>query len=78
MNAEIREILEYVSDHPEMKTREAVDSYFDQIIWSMSKEEWQRLTDQEKQVFLDALDAAKRKAPKGPSAGDNRPRAKGL
>jgi uncharacterized protein YaaW (UPF0174 family) len=65
VNAEIREILEYVSDHPEMKTREAVDSYFDQIIWSIEKAEWKKLSDEEKQVFVDALDAAKRKAPEG-------------
>jgi uncharacterized protein YaaW (UPF0174 family) len=63
VNAEIREILEYVSDHPEMKTREAVDSYFEQVILSIEKAEWKKLTDQEKQLFVNALDAAKRKAP---------------
>ena len=65
MKAEIREILEYVSAHPEMTTREAVDAYFDQIIWCLVKDEWQKMCDQEKQVFVDELDAAKRKAPKG-------------
>ncbi len=60
MNAEIREILVYVRDHPELTTREASDSYFDQIIWSIEKAEWEKLTDREKQEFVDALDAAKR------------------
>ncbi len=60
MNAEIREIFEYVRDHPEMTTREVVDAYFDQFIWSIEKGEWENLTDREKQEFVDALDAAKR------------------
>ena len=65
MNAEIREILQYVCAHPEVTTREAVDVYFGQIIWSIEKAEWEKLIDQEKQEFVNALDAAKRKAPKG-------------
>ncbi len=65
MKAAIREILEYVCNHPEMTTREAVDSYFDQIIWSIEKAEWEKLSDQDKQQFAAALDAAKRKAPGG-------------
>ena len=65
MKAEIREIFQYICAHPEMMTRQAVDAYFDRIIWSIEKSEWEKLTDREKQKFVDALDAAKRKAPKG-------------
>ena len=65
MNAEIRAILQYVCDRPGMTTREAVDAYFGQIIWSIDKAEWKKLTDHEKQEFVDTLDAAKGKAPEG-------------
>jgi len=67
MKPAIQEILQYVLDHPEITTRSAVDSYFDQIIWSLEKQEWNRLTEQEKQQFIDRVDAAKRKAPEGAS-----------
>lgn len=73
MNAAIREILQYVSAHPEMATREAVDSYFDQIIWSIEKAEWTRLTDQEKTNLVEQLDAERGRPPKGPLYGDNKP-----
>ena len=51
----IREVLQYVIDHPEMTTRDAVDSYFDQFLWSIEKQEWNGLTDLEKQLFVDQL-----------------------
>ena len=56
---------QYISAHPEMMTRQAVNSYFDRIIWRLEKDEWDKLADEEKQEFLDALDAAKSNAPKG-------------
>ncbi len=59
MKPVIQEILQYVIDHPEMTTRVAVDSYFDQILWSIEKQEWDDLTDQEKQFFADQLDFQK-------------------
>ena len=48
-----------------MMTRKAVNSYFVRIIWCLEKDEWDKLADDEKQEFVDALDAAKRNAPKG-------------
>ena len=56
MKPAIQEILQYVIDHPEVTTRAAVDSYFDQFLWSLEKDEYQRLTDQEKQQFAGQLD----------------------
>ncbi len=56
MKRAIQEILQYVNGHPEMTTKLAVDSYFDQFLWSIEKQEWEQLTDQEKQQFADQLD----------------------
>ena len=59
MKAAIRDILQHVPEHPVLMTESAVVSYFDQFIWSSEKEEWEKLTAQEKQVFIDQLDAVK-------------------
>ena len=56
VRAAIREILQYVLDHPEMATREVLDSYFEQVIWSIEKQEWLGLTEQEKQWFSDQVE----------------------
>lgn len=56
MKPAIQEILQYVLDHPEMATIAAVDSYFDQFLWSIEQQEWNSLTDQERQQFVDQLD----------------------
>ncbi|MEW8563757.1 MAG: hypothetical protein AB2541_16735 [Candidatus Thiodiazotropha sp.] len=66
MNPAIREILQYITDHPEMTTRSAVEAYFDQIIWSIEKEEWENLTEEEKQWFVARLNLANERPPKGP------------
>ncbi len=76
MKQAIQEILQYVLDHPEMATRAAVDSYFDQLLWSIEKQEWEQLSDQEKRRFADNLDTAKDRPPKGPGCGDNKPMSK--
>ncbi len=56
MKPAIQEILQYVIDHPEMTTRAALNSYFDHFLWSLEMQEWDSLTDQEKQQFADQLD----------------------
>ena len=71
MKQAIREILQYVIDHPDMTTRAAVDSYFNQFLWSSEQQEWLQLTNREKQLFVKKLDAAKGRPPKGPGLGDN-------
>ena len=69
----IQEILQYVIDHPEMTTRAAVDSYFDQFLWSIEKQEWDGLTDQEKQQFAVQVDLQMERSLKGCGLGDNKP-----
>jgi hypothetical protein len=66
VKAAIREILQYVLDHPEMTTEAAVVSYFDQFLWSAEKEEWEKLTAQEKQLFIHRLNVVKGKPQKEP------------
>jgi len=72
----IREILQYVIDHPEMTTISAVDCYFRQFLFSLERQEWEKFTDQEKRDFVDRLDAAKGRPSKGPRCGDNKPTSK--
>ena len=56
MKPVIQEILQYVLDHPEMSTKAAVDAYFDQFLFSLDKQEWDALTNQEKHQIADQLD----------------------
>ena len=56
MKPAVQEILQYVIDHPDMTTRAAVDSFFEQFLWSLEKQEWNGFTDQEKRQFADQLD----------------------
>ncbi len=76
MKPEIREILQYVVDHPDLTTRAAVDAYFDQLLFSLEKQEWDLLSEDEKQEFIKRLDAAKGRPPKGPGRRDNKPTSK--
>ena len=55
MNAAIREIINYVLRHPEMSVGEAVESYFGEIIWSLEKDEYQRMSQEERQRFVEAI-----------------------
>jgi len=73
MKAPIRVILQYVLDHPKMTTRSAVDAYFDQFLFSLEKQEWDGLTDWEKQQFADQLDLQNGRSPKGSGRGDDKP-----
>ena len=56
MKSAIQEILQYIIDHPKMTTKSAVECYFDQFLFSLEKHEWDGLTDQEKQLFVNKLD----------------------
>lgn len=55
MNAAIREITDYVLRHPEMSVGDAVESYFGQIFWSLEKDEYQRMSQEERQRFVEAI-----------------------
>ena len=55
-----------------MTTEAAVISYFDHFIWSLEKEEWEKLTAQEKRQLVGRLDAVKGRPPKRPPGEDNK------
>ena len=78
MKPVIREILQYVIDHPEMATRVAVDAYFDQFLFSLEKQEWTQLTDLEKQQFADKFDLQMERSSKWCGLGDKKPSRWGL
>ncbi len=73
MKPAIQEILQYVIDHPEMATKLAIESFFDQFLFSLEKQEWDSLTDQEKLQFADQIDLQIGRPPKGPGRRDNKP-----
>lgn len=73
MKPAIQEILQYVVDHPDMTTRAAIESFFDQFLWSIEKQEWDGLTDQEKQNFADQLDLQNSAHPMEAGIRDSKP-----
>ena len=62
MKAPVKEILQYVLDHPDLTTKEAVFSYFSEIVWSTEKDEWNRLTHDQRMEFIEYLDMAVKRA----------------
>ncbi len=62
MKVPVKEILQYVLDHPDQTTKEAVFSYFSEIVYSLEKDEWNRLTYDQKMGFIDRLDSVIKKA----------------
>ena len=64
MKPTIQDILQYVIDHPEITTVDAVSSYFEQFLFSLEKQEWNSLTEREKQQFADQMDLQIERSPK--------------
>ena len=62
MKVPIKEILQYVLDNPELTTKEAVFSYFSEIVWSIEKDEWERLTHDQRMGIIEYLDIAVKRA----------------
>jgi len=60
MKAPIKEILQYASDHPDLTTKESVFSYFSEIVWSIEKDEWNRLTHDQRMDFIEHLDKVRK------------------
>ena len=58
-------IIEAIGADLAGKTRsealEAIEMYFSQIVWSLEKDEWQRMPEAEKSAFVDF--ARKKKSP---------------
>lgn len=61
MKAPVKEILEYTLSHPELTTREAVFSYFSEIIWSVEKDEWDRMTHDQRVQFIEFMEICRQK-----------------
>ncbi len=66
MKQVIQEILQYVIDHPEMTSIAAVDSFFDQFLFLLEKQEWDLLSEDGKREFIKRLNDSKGRPPKGP------------
>lgn len=64
MEAPIKEILKYAIDHEELTTKEAVYTYFSEIVFSLEKDEWNRMTHEQREGFIEFLDDAKRRCPR--------------
>jgi hypothetical protein len=58
MRAPIKEILRYAIERPDLTTKEAVFSYFSEIVWSIEKDEWDRLTHEQRTGFIEFLEQA--------------------
>jgi len=69
MKPAVQIIFQYVLDHPEMTTKIAVDSCFDQFLFSLEKQEWDGLTDQEKQQFANQVDLKNGRHPRENNRG---------
>lgn len=67
MKASIKEIRQYALDHPDLTTNEAVFSYFSEIVWPIEKDEWNRLTYDQRIECIEHLDVAVEKARRPPS-----------
>jgi len=61
MKAPVRDILQYAIQHPDMTTKEAVFSYFSEIVFSLEKDEWNRLTHDQRMGFIQLVDSARKK-----------------
>jgi len=63
MKAPVKEILQYVLDHPALTTKKAVFSYFSEIVFSLEKDEWNRLTHDQRMQFIELIDLARKRHP---------------
>jgi hypothetical protein len=50
--SELHELLTYVRDHQDIDTREAIEAYLNQFVWSILKDEWDnRMSEDEREMF---------------------------
>ena len=57
----IKELGPSLRGKPQPEARKMVDDYFARIVWSLEKDEWDRMSEAEKSAFLDI--ARKKKSP---------------
>ena len=54
MKPAIIQILgEPLAGKPRLEARRLVDAYFSEIVWSLEKEEWEKMSEREKTAFID-------------------------
>lgn len=51
----MKEIFDFLDSHPELTIEEAICLYFDGIIWSLEKDEFDRMSQDQRQAFYEAL-----------------------
>ncbi len=50
--SELHELLTYVRDHQDIETRQAIEAYFNQFVWSILKDEWDnRMSEEQRKLF---------------------------
>lgn len=56
MKAEIKEIAAYCAGQPGLAPEVMIERYFEtEVIWSLEKDEWNRLTPKQKQIVATAI-----------------------
>ncbi len=60
MNFFIQQLISFVNDHDDISTKEAINQFFGNIIWSIEKMEWERMSANEKEEFIKKVNQAKR------------------
>lgn len=58
MSPFINELVEFVRMSDGIDTESSINAYFDQIVFSIEKSEWERMTDEERQRFAQRIDQA--------------------
>jgi hypothetical protein len=50
--SELHELLTYVRDHQDIDTRQVIEAYLNQFVWSILKDEWDnRMCEEERRLF---------------------------
>jgi hypothetical protein len=57
----MKEIFDFLDSHPDLTIEDAVHLYFDGIIWSLEKDEFDRMTEEQRQAFYEALKRSTRR-----------------
>ncbi len=60
MNYFIQQLISFVNDNDDISTKEAINKFFGNIIWSIEKDEWMRMTVNEKEEFIKKVNQTKR------------------
>jgi len=54
-NETIKELIKIVKGQSVEQARKSVEKYFDKVIWSVDKEEWSKMTEDQKGRFVQLL-----------------------